>query len=217
MLLPFLLIASALVWFAYDSGLELAGFHRGESQRELAQLRAVLARLTEENIQLGRLAAQYQQHIQMEQGRNQENALQIKRLGDENIRLQEDLNFFQNLTAANSKEGELVIHRLSVEHDKIPGEYRVRMLLVQGGQRVKEFTGGYQLIATLAQNGRKTARVFPFGESGHEQFSLNFKYYQRLDQIVRVAADMQLNSIEVRLFDQGTHEPRVRQSITIQP
>jgi hypothetical protein len=138
-------------------------------------------------------------------------------LGDENIRLQEDLNFFQNLTAANSKEGELVIHRLSVEHDKIPGEYRVRMLLVQGGQRVKEFTGGYQLIATLVKSGGKSARVFPSEESGHEQFSLNFKYYQRLDQIVRVAADMQLNSIEVRLFDQGAHEPRVRQSITIQP
>lgn len=214
-MLPFVLAAVGLVWFAYDSGLEFAGFHSGESQRELAGLQARLVRLTDDNALLGSKVAQYQQQIQMEQGSRQETVKQMKNLNDENSRLQEDLNFFQNLTAASGKEGDLAIHRLTLERDKIPGEYRVRLLLVQSGQRVKEFTGGYQLVATLLQNGRKTTRLFPSDASGIAQFQLKFKYYQRLEQSLRLSPDVQLQSIEVRFFEHGTQEPRVRQSVNL--
>lgn len=215
MIFPFVLAAFGLVWFAYDSGLEFAGFHRGESQRQLTGLQAKLATLTATNTQLGRQVAQFQQQIQVEQGRSQETARQIKSLTDDNARLQDDLAFFQNLTATAGKEGELAIHRLTLEHDTIPGEYRVRMLLVQSGQRVKEFAGGYQLVASFVRNGRKTTQLFPSDESGHDQFKLKFKYYQRLEQSVRVPSDAQLQSIQVRLFEQGAHEPRVRQNVNI--
>lgn len=212
-MLPFLLAALGFAWFAYDSGLEFAGFHRGETRRELTALRASLIRLTDENVQLGRMVAQYQQQIQMEQGRSEETVRQLKILGDEKTRLQEDLNFFQNMTETDGRENELAIHRLSLEHDKIPGEYRVRMLLAQGGQRAREFNGGYQLVATIVQNGHKTTVLFPQDVSGHAQFPLKFKYYQRLEQNIHLAPDAQLQNIQVRLFEQGAREPSVRQSV----
>ena len=215
MLLPFVLAALVLVWFAYDRGLEFAGLHRGETQRELSGLHARLTSLMNENVELGRQVAQYQQQIQMEQGRSQEIVKQMNSLNDDKIRLQEDLNFFQNLTATQGREGELAIHRLSLEHDKIPGEYRVRMLLVQSGQRVKEFTGSYQIVATVVQNGRKTTQLFPSDVSGLAQFKLKFKYYLRLEQSVRVAPDAQLQNIQVRLFEQGAREPGARQSVNL--
>ena len=213
--MPFVLLVIALIWFAYNSGLEFAGFHRGATQRELTSLRAQLAALRQDNARLAGQVAQFQQQLQMEQGRNLEITRQMKNQSEENIRLQDDLSFFQNLTAGNGKEGELAIHRLALERDKVPGEYIVRMLLVQSGVRAKEFSGGYQLIATLLQNGRKTTRVFPSSESGLEQFQLKFKYYQRLEQNLRLSADVQLQSIQVRLFAQGAPEPLVRQSVNL--
>lgn len=215
LLLPFVLAALVLVWYAYNSGLELAGFHRVKTQRELSDLRARLVALTEENARLAKLSAQYRQQITMAEGSNQETARQLQSLNDENARLQQDLNFFQNLTTENGKEGELAIHRLSLERDKIPGEYRVRMLLVQSGERVKEFTGGYQLVATVIQNGRKSTRLFPSSLSGDEQFGVNFKYYQRLEQNLKLPQDVQLQNIQVRLFEHGVAEPRVRQSVNL--
>ncbi len=215
MIFPFVLAAFGLVWFAYDSGLEFAGFHRGESQRQLTDLQAKLAGLTAENAQIAREMAQYRQQVQLEQGHSQETAKQIKSLSDDNTRLQEDLTFFQNLTATAGKEGELAIHRLSLERDKIPGEYRVRALLVQSGQRVKEFVGGYQLVSTLMQNGKKITQLFPSVESGHEHFPLKFKYYQRLEQNFRLPPGAQLQSVQVRLFEQGAHEPIVRQNVNL--
>src|SRR5574340_1618432 len=139
---PFVLAALGLAWWAYGSGLELAGFHRGKALEELARLRDQVAKLEGENKQLSSKVAQYERQIQIEQASNQETSKQLKNQSDENVRLQEDLAFFQNLTATRGKEGELGLHRLRLEHDKVPGEYHLRMLLVQS--RSEEHTSELQ-------------------------------------------------------------------------
>ena len=214
-MVPFVAAALALAWWAYGSGLELAGFHRGQTQEELEKLRALTSRLAIENKQLSDHVAQYERQIQIEQSSNKEISGQIKNLSDENARLQEDLAFFQNLTAMHGKEGELGVHRLRLERDKMPGEYRLRMLLVQSGQRVKEFSGNYQLVATVIKNGVKTTQLFPPNEAENTQFQLNFKYYQRVEQSIQLPQDTQLESIQVRVFEQGVQEPKVRQSASL--
>jgi len=212
---PFVLAALGLAWWAYGSGLELAGFHRGETQKELTGLREQVARLEIANTQLNSQVAQYERQIQIEQASNQEISRQLKNLSDENAGLQEDLAFFQNLTATRGKEGELGVHRLKVERDKMPGEYHLRMLLVQSGQRVKEFNGSYQLVATVLRNGQRTTHLFPQDASENTQFQLSFKYYRRVEQSIQLPQDAQLEDIQVRIFEQGASEPRVRQSVDL--
>ena len=213
MTIPFVLAALALAWWAYGNGLELAGFHRGETQEELSKLREQVSKLTVENKQLSDQVAQYERQIQIEQASGKETSGQLKNLSDENARLQEDLTFFQNLTAMNGKEGDLGVHRLRLERDKMPGEYHLRMLLVQIGQRAKEFNGNYQLLATVLKNGAKTTQLFPQNEPLNAQYNLNFKYYQRIEQTIQLPPDVQLESIQVRIFERGAREPKVRQSI----
>ena len=215
MMIPFLLAALGLAWWAYSSGLELAGFHRGQAQQELAQLHEQTARLNMENAQLNNQVAQYERQIKIEQASNQETARQLKNLADENLRLQEDLAFFQNLTATRGKAGELGIHRLRLERDKMPGEYHLRMLVVQSGQRAKEFLGSYQLVATVVQNGMKATHLFPQDGVENPQFRLRFKYYQRVEQSVQLPADARLENIQIRIFEKGVSEPKVRQSISL--
>jgi hypothetical protein len=215
LILPFVLAALGLAWWAYGSGLELAGFYRGQTREELSRLREQVTRLQEENAQLSNQIAQYERQIQIERASNQETAKQLKTLTEENSRIQEDLAFFQNITATRGKEGELAIHRLKLESDKIPGEYRLRMLLVQSGQRTKGFTGNYQVVASVLENGSRTTRLFPENASGNAQFQLNFKYYQRIEQSIQLPPGMRLESVQVRIFEQGAIEPRIRQSVTL--
>src|SRR3989338_5444835 len=189
---PFVLAAMGLAWWAYGSGLELAGFHRGEAQQELAKLREQVARLGMENTQLSSQVAQYERQIQIEQASNQETSRQLKSLSDENVRLQEDLAFFQNLTATHGQAGEFGVHRLKLERDKMPGEYHLRMLLVQSGQRAKEFNGSYQLVATVLKDGQRTTYLFPQDASENAQFQLSFKYYRRIEQSVQLPQDARL-------------------------
>ncbi len=214
-MVPFVLAALGLAWWAYGSGLELAGFHRSETQQELNRLRDQVSRLETENKQLSGQVAQFERKIQIEQASSQETAKQLKNQADENVRLQEDLAFFQNLTAMRGREGELGVHRLRLERDKMPGEYRLRMLLVQSGQRVKEFSGSYQLVATVLRDGQRTTLLFPQNASGNTQFQLSFKYYQRVEQSIQLPQDVQLENIQVRIFEQGAGEPKVRQNVSL--
>lgn len=214
MMLPFVLAALGLAWWAYDSGLELAGFHRGKAEQELTRLSEQVAKLSQENGRLTDQIAQFERQVQIEQAINQETMQQLKNLADENDRLQEDLVFFQDLTATDSKEGELGVHRLRLDKDKMPGEYNLRMLLVRGGQRAKQFVGSYQLVATIAENGQSTTHVFTPDTPGSAQFQLNFRYYQRIEQHIQLPPEAHLENVQVRIFEKGVAEPRVRQSVS---
>jgi hypothetical protein len=215
MMLPFVLAAMALAWWAYDSGLELAGFHRGQAEQELSRLHDQVAKLAVANAQLSDKVTQFEREIQIEQASNQATSEQLKSMADENVHLQEDLVFFQNLTATAGKEGELGVHRLTLERDIIPGEFHLRMLLVQSGQRAKTFNGSYQLVATVVENGQSSTHVFPQEGSENAQFKLSFRYYRRVEQSIRLPPDARLDSVQVRIFEQGASEPKVRQSVSL--
>lgn len=213
-MLLYVLAAIGLAWWAFDNGLELAGFHRGRTEQELTRLRDQVAKLSQENGQLTDQIAQFERQVQIEKASNQETVSQLKNLADENDRLQEDLVFFQDLTAADNKEGELGVHRLRLDRDTMPGEYHLRMLLVRGGQRAKQFNGSYQLVATIVENGQTSTQVLTQDVPGNAQFQLNFRYYQRIEQHIQVPPEAQLENVQVRIFEKGVVEPKVRQSVS---
>jgi hypothetical protein len=215
MLVPFVLAAIGLAWWAYDNGMEFAGFHRDQAEQELSRLHDQVAKLAEANAQLNDKVTQFEREIQIEQASNQATSEQLKSMADENVHLQEDLVFFQNLTAASGKEGELGVHRLTLERDIVPGEYRLRMLVVQSGQRARIFSGYYQLVATVVENGESSTHIFPRNEAENPLFKLSFRYYRRIEQSIQLPPDAQLESVQVRIFEQGKSEPKVRQSVSL--
>ncbi|HET8667875.1 MAG TPA: DUF6776 family protein, partial [Terriglobales bacterium] len=160
--LPVVLLIVLAVWWAYDSGLELAGFHRGQAEQELSELRERVQFLESENAKLSNQVAAYERQGQIEQASDVELNSQVKGLNDEIARLKEDLLFFQTLPLTGAREAELSIHRLKIEPDSLPGEFHCRMLLVQNvQQRGKEFVGRLQLVVNGEQDGRKVVLQFP--------------------------------------------------------
>lgn len=215
--IPVILALGGVVWWAYDSGLEFAGFHRGQAVQELEDLRENVVNLQDENSKLSRQAASFERQAQMEHAANQEITSQIKLLSDENIRLKENLSFFQNLPLAQGEnDSDLSILRLKVERDSLPGEYYCRLILVQSvKQRGKAFQGSMQLIVNALKGGKKVVLQFPLENAPQEQaaYQLNFKYYQVIDRAFKVSPDIEIESVQVRVFERGVREPKVVKSI----
>lgn len=215
--IPFILALGGVVWWAYDSGLALAGFHRGQAVKELADLRENLSQLQDENAKLGSQAASFERQAQMENAANQEIANQIKLLSDENVRLKENLSFFQNLPLVQGEnESNLSILRFKIERDSLPGEYYCRLILVQSvKERGKAFQGNMQLIVSAVKDGKKVVLQFPLENAAQEQaaYQLNFKYYQVVDRAFKVSPDTRIESVQVRVFEKGVREPKVVQSV----
>lgn len=215
--LPFILALGWVVWWAYDSGLELAGFHRGQAVMEVEGLRENLLTLQDENAKLSRQAASFERQAQMEHAANEEIAKQIGVLSEENIRLKENLSFFQNLPLAQGEnESDLSILKLKIERDSLPGEYYCRFILVQSvKQRGKAFQGNMQLIVNALKDGKKVVLQFPLESAAEDvaAYQLNFKYYQVIDRGFKVSPDITIENVQVRVFERGVREPKVIQSV----
>lgn len=208
--------AAASGWWLYDAGRQHAGYDESRSADALAHLNEQAVRLQKDYEELRAAAVAAERQLQIERASHDDLARQVKQLGEENARLREDLAFFQNLIPAAGKKSGLHVYRFKVEREKLPGEFRYGLLLVQSGQRAKEFQGSVQLVINLQHNGveqvltlPEDAEKFPRGQS------LSFRYYQRVEGTFRVPPDAVVESLQVRVYSGTSSEPMVVESVNV--
>jgi len=213
------LIALALVILfvaraTYDFGKQFAGFDQSEADREVQRLAASNAKLLQEISEIRGQIAQGERQLQMERATYSDLVKQMKALTAENATLKEDLAFFQTLMPSGGKEGGVAINRFLVQNDVQPGEYRYRLLLTQTGERNKYFQGNLQFAVNLLQDNKNVVMTLP-SESDKEDkgFKLNFRFYQRIEGAFRVAPGAVVKSMQVRVFEIGSSEPKLTQTI----
>jgi Family of unknown function (DUF6776) len=213
---PAVLLLGWLLWGAYTKGLEFSGFHFAQTEDELTTLKRQVASLRDENTKLNSQLVEVGRQMQIELAANSELAQQLKGLNDEKAHLDEDLEFYKNMTESGVHVDKLTIQRLKVTQDSLPGEYHCSLLLVQGGQRPKEFVGRLQFVVTGMQGSQKSVVVVPGPKSPEvDAYGLNFKYYQRVERSFRLPAGMSFDSVQVRVYERGSDEPKVKQDATL--
>jgi len=66
------------------------------------------------------------------------------------------------------------------------------------------------------QAGQKVVLQFPPPDSAEVAAQrLNFKYYQRVERIFRLPEGMQIDSVQIRVFEKGMQEPKVTQTVLL--
>ena len=160
--------------------------------------------------------------LKIEQTAQSRLGAQVKALEDENNRLKEDLAFFENLVPGSGDK--LVINRFRVEQEGAAGEYRYRLLAVQGA-RQREFVGSLQLLVQLeGADGRSAMMALPEtataenatrGTGSSNGFKLAFKYFHRAEGAFRVPAGAKVVSVQVRIFESGSTQSRASQLLKL--
>src|SRR5688572_22360306 len=203
-------------WTTYDYGMELAGFRQSEATRVLDALKTDIQSRDAQLAELRSQVALAERQMQIERATYGDLAKQVKSLAEENAALREDLAFFQSLMAAGSKEGPVSINRFHVQPESAPGEYRYRLLLVQSGQRVKEFQGTLQFVLNVEQGDQKYVLTLPReGERNAKDYQISFKFFQRVEGTFKVAPEAVVKSLQVRVFENGTVAPKLSQTVTV--
>jgi len=206
----------ALAWWTYNEGMSFAGFERGVTIDELRELRSRVAVLESENSGLRSLAAQSDRKLQIEQATQSDLSKSLKVIQEENAHLKEDVGFFRKLMSADKNDGNLSLYRVKVENSVLPGEYRYQLLLLQGGQREKEFQGKVQLLVNLQSDGKKAVMTLPAATGKDAQiFNLNFKFYQRVEGTFQIPPKTQVKNIQVRVFENGSLQPKLLQTVSV--
>jgi hypothetical protein len=215
-MLVFLSLVLAMAAWMYDTGRRFAGFDRGELQNEFARLRESMAQLEGEAARLRSISNASESRLRIEQSAQAQLATQVKALEDENNRLREELGFFENLVPSERRGEKVSIHRFKVERDVLPGEYRYRLLVLQGGRLDREFHGSLQLVVEMQQEGRDVTIIIPdAAEMGNVAFKLNFKYFRRVEGAFRVPAKAKVRTIQARILENGSNEARASQNVNL--
>lgn len=210
------MLVAGVAWFTYDFGLEYAGFRQGEAARLRAQLDETVRQQQTELAQLNAKTAAAERQLQIERATFGDLARQVKSLAQENATLKEDLAFFQSLTAASGKEGAVSINRFRLMPETVPGEYRYQLLLVQTGERAKEFNGRLQFVLNLQQDGRKVVLMLPPDPKGAaKEYQVSFKLFQRVEGMFRIAPDAAVKGLQVRVFEGNSDAPKLTHNVTI--
>lgn len=212
----FATLIAGVGWVTYEYGMELAGFRQTEMARELAELREDIREREAMLAEMKTRVAASERRLQIERATFGDLERQVKALSGENAALREDLAFFQSLMLAESKAAALTVNRFRVKRDAVPGEYRYRLLLVQTGQRVGEFKGKLQFVLNLEQGDRNYVLTLPSeNEKKVKDYELSFKFFQRVEGTFRIAPDAVLKSMQVRVFENGSTQPKLTQTATV--
>lgn len=200
----------------YDYGMELAGFRQSEAQRVIARMSEEIQSRETRISELRTQVAATDRQLQIDRATYGDLGRQVKLLSEENAALKEDLALFQSLMTSEEKELGLSINRFRVQPDSLPGEYRYRFLLVQSGQRVREFHGTLQFVVNLEQGDRRFVVTLPLEEQkSAKEYQVSFKFFQRVEGTFKVAPGTVVRSLQVRVFEIGSITPKLSQSVSV--
>lgn len=209
-------ISAVLAFFMYDAGRRFAGFDARTLQSELGTLRKRVAELESEVPKLRAVADSSDARLKIEQAAQRDLARQLKQLEADNARLKEDIAFFENLSASAQADERVRVARFKVESGVLPGEYRYRVLVMQGGARPRAFDGRLQFIVNLRRAGKDAILVVP--DEAAEQGSahqISFTRFHRAEGVFRVDPADKVRSVQVRLLEKGSEQPRATQSFNL--
>lgn len=216
-----LLLIALLAYGAYETGKGTGKVENGNVATNDPALEQILEAsncLKKYNEALCTQIADLVRQLQISNATRVDLAKQVKSLDEENERLREDLSLFQRLISGNDEaaDTELVVHRFSLEPSQIPGEYLYTLLLAQGGKRLKNFIGSLEFAVELKQDDDKKL-ISLVDENASKGFPVDFRYYHRLEKSFQVPTETVVESLQVRIFENGESKPILTKTIQLLP
>lgn len=200
-LLVILAAVAALAMFTYQLGGTISG--TAPAKEQLSQLKEQVEKLDSEREKLSSTANSADSELNIERSTQKQLASQVQALTAENNKLKEDLAFFENLIPNSGGPEGLRIGAFKADtSNKSQVQYRV--LVMQGGKTVQDFTGELQFLLTMVDNGKTVTLTLPDTKSDESaRLKLSFKYYQRVEGTLNVPDGATIKSVQARIIDRG--------------
>ena len=211
-------ISAASAAWIYDAGRQFAGFDRSEVQDELTSVKRELDSARAELERLRALANAADSRLSIERTAQQKLAQQIRALEQDNAKVRSELATLESMLSSDARAASaLSIYSFKVEPDVLPGEYRYRLLLVTPtARRDRDFKGRLELVVSLQEGGQNVMMSFPEqADAGAAAFRLAFKYFRRLEGTFRVNPKAKVESVQVRVYETGSSQPRATQAVAL--
>jgi hypothetical protein len=214
-----LAVVAGMWWWGFDFGQIFSGFDRKEIEARMTTMQEKVASSEQQVSRLVERTTQLESDLAMAQGAQAALRKQTAEQTQENAQLKEELAFLQQLFADSNRLPDLGIQRLSVDRDGAD-VYRYHMLVVRGGSPRDDFEGHLTLQAVLVPapgsppDARSQTLTLPDDlPDNSAPLRLRFKYYQRVEGVLRVPPGLALRTLTARAYENGVGTPRATRSL----
>lgn len=205
----------AVSLWVYDAGRKFAGYDRGESDREIAKLRASAERLGDELKKSNELARSLDGRLQVELSAIEQVGLQLRHLQKENATLKEDLALFEGLVVVPAPVSDaLKIVKVKIDPAAVIGRFRFSVLLVRqsAAKELKELSGELQFVLKIRRAGVNGMMLLPGeGNPSASYYRFSVKHFYRAEGEFALPSDVEIVGGEVKVLQDGL--VKLRQSI----
>ena len=187
------IITYAVQWVFIQDDIQQQRQHREQRQKKLASLHKKLNHLTIENehlIQGGKLSAQTQANLAVEQATIKQLRIQIKKLQQQVLTLNKELLFYQSITQGN-RSNKLQFRELDLRaNDEHADIINYRLVITQGRKITKPITGTINIIFNKSPNDKI-------------EHHLNLRYVQVIEGQIKLMDNVVPASITVSLVQKN--------------
>jgi hypothetical protein len=198
-------LGGAIALLAFELGRNFTGFNSTTSTQQVSDLMVKVASLTAERDRFSNVVDAAESQANIAQATQTQLSKQIATLETENVKLKEDLAFFEGLLPTATGSQGIAIQRLSIEL-VTPTQLRYRSLIMQGGKVGRDFVGDLQVLVTAAVRGKNVVLTYPEQNTNPNDkagFGLDFKYYQRVDGVLTLPDGATVKSLQVKVLEKG--------------
>jgi hypothetical protein len=205
-------LGGAIALWTYDLGRSFAFGPRVSAERMQA-LQEQVDLLVVERDKLAATANTIESQQNIERSTQKQLSEQVRLITAENLKLKDDLAFYESLMSSTKSTEGITVQRIKVEmvsHNQL----RYRVLVMQGGKANSDFGGEMQLSLSLVQDGKPVMMQFPnpnLGDVG--KLKLAFKHYQRLEGLISIPEGATVKTVQARVLDKG--QVRAQQSASL--
>ena len=205
-------LGGAIALWTYDLGRSFT-FGPKINVEQVQLLEKQVEQLTTERNALAASANTVESQQNIERSTQKQLGDQVKTLTVENLKLKDDLAFFESLMPSATGQEGITIQRIKVEM-VAPNQLRYRVLVMQGGKGNRDFGGEMQLTLNMVQAGKPAMMQFPDPKSGETgKLKLLFRHYQRLEGLISLPEGATVKTVQAKIMDKG--QQRAQQSVTL--
>ena len=196
-----MVVVAGVVWWLVENSYRITGSDIHEVRARLETLSAENGALKRDVDSLRTSLGERDRQLQIEKAAQGELARSVRQLQDENAGLREDLAFLRKVMSSTAAPGGIAISEMKVEPEALrPGQYRYRLMLMQGGQRKDDFRGKVQVLAHVSGPAGASVLTFPEPGAADAAGAVDFKFYQRVEGRFAIPGDTTLKSVEFRIL-----------------
>jgi hypothetical protein len=206
-------LGGAIAMWTYDLGRSFTGFNPGAAKEHLVRLQKQVDEISAERDRFLTTVNAAESQLNIERSVQTQLARQIRALESENVKLKEDLAFFESLLPTDTGPQGVTIRRFKAEFIE-PNQLKYRLLLMHGGKVDRDFVGNLQFAVTVVHGDKSAMMIFPKPDAaGAEKFKLAFRHYQRAEGVLSLPEGASVKAVQVRVLEKG--QIRAQQSATL--